>query len=237
MPSTYKTARSLYRAAVPQSLRGAFWNGPLGGLVHRVKARLEKNADHDDLYDAAYYRRQQGFMAESGRKIAAWLNEHYSPHSVLDVGCGSGAIMDGFRELEIPVQGLEYSTVAIDMCTSRGLEVYKFDLESKAMPTEIQPVDLVLSTEVAEHLPEHCADQYIDLCCKFSKGIVLITAAVPGQGGTDHVNEQPNEYWIDKFEHRGWSYEREMTEKCRADWKAADVDNDRARNVLIFSKA
>lgn len=233
----YKTARQIYRAAVPESLRGAFWNGPLRGIVLRTKATLEKNADHDELYDAAYYKRQQRLMADSGRKIAAWIKEHYNPSSVLDVGCGSGAIMDGFCELNIPVCGLEYSKVAIEMCTSRGLEVHKFDLESDAMPNEIQPSDLVLSTEVAEHLPEHCADQYIDLCCKFSKGIVLITAAVPGQGGTDHVNEQPNEYWINKFAQRGWNYDRDMTQKCRTDWQSANVDNDRARNVLIFSKS
>jgi hypothetical protein len=167
--------------------------------------------------------------------MAAWLAENFAPDSVVDVGCGSGAVLAGLRESGIPAEGLEYSSAALEMCAAHGLRVHKFDLERDGA-VGVEPAALVVSTEVAEHLPEHCADRYVDLCCGLSRGVVVMTAAIPGQGGTDHVNEQPNEYWIEKFERRGWAFDPETTRRCRKEWEAAGVDAARSRNVLIFRK-
>jgi hypothetical protein len=64
--------------------------------------------------------------------------------------------------------------------------------------------DLVQCLEVAEHLPERAADGLIDSIVRHGD-VVLFSAAVPGQGGTHHVNEQPVEYWRDKFAARGYA--------------------------------
>lgn len=34
---------------------------------------------------------------------------------------------------------------------------------------------------------------------------MLFSAATPGQGGYRHVNEQPHEYWLNRFEDRGYA--------------------------------
>jgi len=49
--------------------------------------------------------------------------------------------------------------------------------------------DLAVSMEVAEHLPEQVSEPYIDLLTRLSR-VVVFTAARPGLGGSDHVNEQ-----------------------------------------------
>jgi 2-polyprenyl-3-methyl-5-hydroxy-6-metoxy-1,4-benzoquinol methylase len=64
----------------------------------------------------------------------------------------------------------------------------------------IQPLDLekefdlVVSLEVAEHLPASAADQFVNTLVKHGKKI-LFSAAIPGQGGQDHLNEQWPDYW------------------------------------------
>jgi hypothetical protein len=58
--------------------------------------------------------------------------------------------------------------------------------------------DLVQSLEVAEHLPETAADQFVDSLVRHGR-LVLFSAATPGQGGENHINEQPWEYWREKF--------------------------------------
>jgi len=63
--------------------------------------------------------------------------------------------------------------------------------------------DLVQSLEVGEHIASSCADTFVTSLAAHGN-IVLFSAAVPGQGGEFHVNEQPYEYWRDKFAANGF---------------------------------
>ena len=65
--------------------------------------------------------------------------------------------------------------------------------------------DLAISMEVAEHLKESSADTFIQTLCS-SANVVLFSAAHPGQGGDGHINEQPLEYWIEKFRKQEFVY-------------------------------
>src|SRR5256885_15969550 len=63
--------------------------------------------------------------------------------------------------------------------------------------------DLVQSLEVAEHLPAVKAESFVDTLIAHGS-LVLFSAALPGQGGENHVNEQPLDYWRDIFRSRGY---------------------------------
>jgi len=56
---------------------------------------------------------------------------------------------------------------------------------------------------VAEHLPSAAAETFVDNLVRHGR-VILFSAAVPGQGGEQHVNEQPLEYWRAKFAARGY---------------------------------
>ena len=62
----------------------------------------------------------------------------------------------------------------------------------------MQKFDLVESLEVAEHFDEQYAENFIKLLTSLSD-VVLFSAAIPYQGGTHHVNEQPPAYWAKLF--------------------------------------
>ena len=65
--------------------------------------------------------------------------------------------------------------------------------------------DLVICLEVAEHLDEKYSETLIDTAVNHSNTIFW-SAANEGQGGYNHVNEQSNKYWIDKFKKRGYEH-------------------------------
>jgi hypothetical protein len=70
-----------------------------------------------------------------------------------------------------------------------------FDLEKK--------YDLLISLEVAEHLPENAANTFIKSLTNHSD-YILFSAAIPGQGGQYHINEQWPNYWNEKFIENGY---------------------------------
>jgi SAM-dependent methyltransferase len=63
--------------------------------------------------------------------------------------------------------------------------------------------DLAVCLEVAEHLPESRADGFVANLTSLAP-CVMFSAAVPGQGGTHHVNEQYLPYWVELFQRQGY---------------------------------
>lgn len=63
--------------------------------------------------------------------------------------------------------------------------------------------DLAICVEVAEHLPAHRSSKLVQALTRAAP-IVLFSAAVPGQGGTGHINEQWPSYWRALFAAEGY---------------------------------
>lgn len=63
--------------------------------------------------------------------------------------------------------------------------------------------DLAVSLELAEHLPAAASDRFISLLTSLAPA-VLFSAAIPGQGGTEHVNEQWQSSWAERFKRRDY---------------------------------
>ena len=82
-----------------------------------------------------------------------------------------------------------------------------FDLNKK--------FDVVMSLEVAEHLPKKYEEIYVDNLIKHTNGWLIISWAVPGQGGKGHFNEQPGEYVLKLFEDKGFSHRDEYSQYLR----------------------
>jgi len=64
---------------------------------------------------------------------------------------------------------------------------------------------LVISLEVAEHLPASTAGTFVETLVAHGD-IILFSAAVPCQGGESHINEQWPAYWADKFKEHDYFF-------------------------------
>ncbi|MEL7257155.1 MAG: methyltransferase domain-containing protein [Pseudomonadota bacterium] len=117
--------------------------------------------------------------------------------SVCDVGCGVGTWLAVSKDLGAKqVKGFDGPWVDKDAIAIDGSEFQEFDL-SQPLP-KTQKFDLAISLEVAEHLDPKRADSLVADYCELSD-LVLFSAAIPGQGGTGHKNEQWQSYWADLF--------------------------------------
>lgn len=221
--------KSAYRTLVPKFIRKSKPAGKLASFAANLLG-------HDAMYDTEYYTKGvEGPAARSAGAMTDTILTDFKPKSVVDVGCGTGHLLMVLKDRGCDVFGLEYSEAGLEYCRNRGLDVRKFDLEKDSFQ-DGRKFDVAVSVEVAEHLPASVADSYVGLLTRLSDRIVF-TAAPPGQGGRDHVNEQPPEYWITKFAAHKFEQDHERTNAWRSTWRERDVQDWYHQNLMIFRRA
>ncbi len=127
------------------------------------------------------------------------------PETLLDVGCGPGHLVRLSRSM-----GVE--AVGVDQFASDNMWLACEDLTClKHLP----PVEAVICWEVAEHIESKHADHLCDLLVGATQQYLLFSAAIPNQGGSGHVNEQPHTYWEIKLSRRGLELDVMLTSHLR----------------------
>jgi hypothetical protein len=107
----------------------------------------------------------------------------------MDVGAGMGFAADYFHKAGLKVLAVDGM---LENCTHAIYPTLQADLTQSKV---LAKVDLVHCQEVVEHIEEAHLDNLLStLTCG---RIIVMTNALPGQGGHHHVNEQPTEYWIE----------------------------------------
>jgi len=182
-------------------------------------------------YDADFFEGQSLGSRRSAAVVVPFINELVRPKSVLDVGCGVGTWLAEWADQGVTdLCGLDGDYVDTTMMMSQTANFKAVDLRhSFALDRQF---DLVQSLEVAEHLEKSCADTFVRSLARHSDTI-LFSAAIPGQGGTHHVNEQWPSYWAEKFAGLGMK----MFDVVRPVlWADQRVDWWYRQNILIFSR-
>ena len=154
-------------------------------------------------YSSDFYDYIDAGSRASARAVAALLIREFKIGSLLDVGAGHGAWAAEWLAAGVA------DVVAVDGDYVRrdqlAIPDERFIAHDLATPLDLsRRFDLVQSLEVAEHLPADKADQFVDNLVRHGD-VILFSAAVPHQGGEHHVNEQPPEYWRQRFRERGYT--------------------------------
>jgi len=156
------------------------------------------HAYHDKFFDYVEIR-----AGRSAQHVVDFLRRHLPVSSVLDVGCGRGAWVDQWCRSGITdVVGVDGAYINIDRLLIPQEKFVACDLSDRFDLN--RHFDLVQSLEVAEHVSPSRVEIFVDNLVNHGD-VILFSAAVPGQGGEFHVNEQPYEYWRKKFDARGFA--------------------------------
>ena len=158
-----------------------------------------------------------------GMNFAAFFARHLAyglkPKSVLEFGCGLGTTSD-FLARFVPggskVVCVEPEPMLGEVFGGEGtsrsfpsrplqLSMLSFAPDAKdcsdALFNEDMGFELVLSLEVAEHVPAEFTDELIQRLARATTKYLVFAAARPGQGGTGHIDESMHtrDWWIEKF--------------------------------------
>ncbi|WP_051287250.1 methyltransferase domain-containing protein [Algoriphagus mannitolivorans] len=149
------------------------------------------------IYRRNFYTYRNRETEYSAKMVLDVLFSYYHPFSMVDFGCGVGTWLKVGQEKGVhKVLGLEGEWLNKEHLVIDPNDFMYANLQSKInLPDTF---DLGISLEVAEHIEEKYADIFIENLVNSSQ-VILFSAAIPGQRGSGHVNEQWPEYWISKF--------------------------------------
>tara|TARA_A200000159_G_scaffold77146_1_gene71440 strand:- start:428 stop:973 length:546 start_codon:yes stop_codon:yes gene_type:complete len=134
------------------------------------------------------------------RTILPVLMNIVKPTSVTDWGCNRGYWLEEAKNLGAKsVKGFDM----IDYDSEFRISSSEFKQTNFEEEAPLNVSDLGISLENIEHVSTQKANCLHDAICD-SCDVVLFSGAVPGQGGTSHVNEQPHSYWHSRFARKGF---------------------------------
>lgn len=234
--STKEAALKVARIVITPGVRKWLYALAPVRAVHR-RLIAQDTRFHDSFYTEAYYE-AEGFAGEGARAAGVMAEEivaRFAPASVVDVGCGAGDYLAALREHGVETHGCELASAALQLCHAKGLDVRRFDLVHE--PSLPWQADLVMSIEVAEHLPESHADHYVALLASGARRVLLMTAAGPGQLGVNHFNCQPKSYWVEKVRSHGMSFDAAASDDFERMAASRGLPPWLRQNVLVFRRS
>lgn len=206
--------------------------GPAAGVCPlRVPQQLASSWPVPSRYPSWFYAEQEAGSLASARLVVPLVLDLVGPTSVLDVGCGLGTWLSVFRDLGVEdVTGIDGDHVDTSRLRIPPSDFRAADLTSFSLPP--RRFDLTVCLEVAEHLSEGYAPRFVQSLAD-SSDLILFSAAIPGQGGTHHVNEQWPVYWARIF---GASDFVAVDCLRPALWEMRAVEYWYAQNIMFFVK-
>jgi SAM-dependent methyltransferase len=194
----------------------------------------QTNQNQQSSYTRDFYQLIGEGTRTSAREIIPLLLDLLQPilpKSVVDVGCGTGSWLAAFHKLGI-ADCLGIDGDYVDR-TILQIPLNQFQSADLKQPLQInRKFDLAISLEVAEHLPATCAENFVNSLTQLAP-VILFSAAIPFQGGVEHVNEQWPQYWVYYFQKNGYAVIDCLRKKI---WNNDKVEPWYAQNILIFVK-
>lgn len=130
---------------------------------------------------------------------------------VFDFGCGTGYYSIKLKEAGITPLAVDGNPFT-EQLVGNGILVYVKDLTK---PIKLLPADWVISLEVGEHIPAVFEDNFINNLHNHNRYGMIVSWAVPGQGGDGHVNCKTNAEVMTKICAKGYDIDAFATQKLR----------------------
>lgn len=186
-------------------------------------------------------------------QVVAWMGV---PMSYLDLGSGTGAMVNMARKMGVDAWGLdvingpEHWFIQHDLTKPLGL-LYNVIDALQVVPPSTYPhdafahFDLITCLEVAEHLPPDAHTTLVDTIARHLRpapnyedrsGFLIFSAAPPGQAGEHHVGNRPAREWRGLFHERGISYREDLTRQLAhlIAWVSGPASHWLAANLSVF---
>lgn len=170
----------------------------------------------------------QAYNTQAASILLPLVFDLIKPQSMLDVGCGLGTWLTVGDKLGAnDYLGVEGHVISSDELVIPSEKLLLHDLRNHFDLG--RQFDLVISLEVAEHLPESAAETFVASLVRHGEAI-LFSAAIPNQGGQNHLNEQWPKYWMEHFSKHGYVFYDVIRPKV---WDDDRVDFWYRQNIFL----
>jgi SAM-dependent methyltransferase len=149
------------------------------------------------IYARKFFAQHHDGSVRSAQRLLPIVFDLIHPRSVIDVGCGIGTWLSVAQQLGVSdFIGLDGDYVDRAMMLIPEEKFIACDL-NRPLPVD-RPFDMAICVEVVEHLPALAAPKIVADLVRVAP-VIIFSAAAPGQGGDNHLNEQWPEYWQSLF--------------------------------------
>ena len=183
-------------------------------------------------YTKDYYAAIRNGSLRSAEIIVPLVLKLLPVTSVVDIGCAEGTWLAVFCKLGVnDVLGVDAEHISDAVLQIPKDRFQAIDL-SKPF-TLGQTFDLAMSLEVAEHLPRQSAVGFVESLTRLAP-VVLFSAAIPFQGGNQHINEQWPDKWAELFKKHDYLPIDFIRKRI---WQNEAVEFWYAQNILLLVRA
>jgi len=153
-------------------------------------------------YSEQFFEGQSAGSRESAQVVAPIILELAPAERIVDVGCGVGTWLSVFASNGVQ-DGRGYDGDYVERDQFQASWDWFRPIDLVEPPTPDETYDLAVSLEVGEHLPTAASSRYVEFLTSLAP-VVVFSAAIPLQGGTNHVNEQWPSFWASRFADHGY---------------------------------
>lgn len=163
------------------------------------------------IYNRKFYKtRHDDTLYAANKLLALFFEKICKPQkTIIDIGCGVGTFLSVCKEqYKMNVCGIDGPWVPKDLLKIDEDEFYCIDINMElddysSRLWRCDPADAAICLEVAEHINEQRSDLLVKFICTHCN-FALFSAAIPGQTGQGHINEQWPSFWASLFKKYGF---------------------------------
>jgi SAM-dependent methyltransferase len=154
------------------------------------------------MYDRDFHKSIENDEYPQAVRLAEYIASHVPCSTFLDFGCSTGLYLNEIKKRlpQIESVGYEFAEDAVNAALCP--DVVQFDLTEPLQRSKKENT-LSLCLEVLEHIDDANWLPVLTNITKLSD-VIIFSAAIPGQGGTGHINCRWKIDWIRRFHSLGW---------------------------------
>lgn len=157
--------------------------------------------DNRYLYNESYFIKSRKFKLNEERlKELEDIIVKYKPRTVLDVGCGFGALVRRLNKRGIRAIGTDFAPTLKKIFWVGWCFV---EADAKNLPFSTNAFDLVFSSDFFEHIDEADIEKVRSEMFRVSTGLIIARVAyqdkLTKRQKLYHVTNKPKQWWEDKL--------------------------------------
>ena len=186
----------------------------------------------NNTYNNKFFESRVGLAYYSAITILNIVKKNISNFdSVVDIGTGTGTWLKAAEK--IGARKIKGYDGYLQDTTLLEISPTCFELHDLEKPIiNASKFDLALCLEVGEHIKNECSETLVSSISNCSDNVIF-SAAIPGQLGVGHINEQWPDFWISLFAANGFNCIDIIRPKI---WANIKIPFWYKQNCLFFTK-